>query len=354
MTPDTVGGVSKATTTSDSLFIGTESNILAYDVERNADLFYRETQDGVNAITVGKLSNQIKPLVIIGGNCSILGFDNEGNEVFWTVSGDNITSLALFDVDGDGLNELLVGSQDYEIRVFQNEEVKAEITEADKVSFLWPIQGKKFAYGLVNGTVGVYSGIKNRQWRVKTKNKVTSLCSFDLDHDGVPEVVTGWSNGTFNVRKLETGELVFKETIGSAVSGIITSDYRLDGKEQLMICSQSGEVRGYLPSTEIELVTMSESGIEKSQGIDQKVLEDLQQKKIELSNELKQLTSRLETIKTSGDIPLGALPLGTSLSYSLVPDALTSCVSLRVAVNTEVQIANIIAIDLGKIQYVCT
>ena len=31
--------------------------------------------------------NNGKPLVIVGGNCSIQGFDEEGDEKFWTVCG---------------------------------------------------------------------------------------------------------------------------------------------------------------------------------------------------------------------------------------------------------------------------
>ena len=42
--------------------------------------------DGVNGIVVGKLGEYESPLVLVGGNCSIQGFDYEGNDEFWTVS----------------------------------------------------------------------------------------------------------------------------------------------------------------------------------------------------------------------------------------------------------------------------
>ena len=344
--PEILGVTASATKQpADALFVGTESNLLAYDVERNADLFFRDMQDGVNALVVGKLAGHSRPLVIAGGNCSIMGFDQEGSEAFWSVTGDNIASLALCDVDGDGLFELLVGSDDFEIRVFRSEEVVTEITESEKVLFLTNVQGRKFAYGLSNGTVGVYSGSKTRLWRVKTKNKVAAVESFDLDKDGVPEVITGWANGAFNVRKLENGELIYKDNMGSAVVGIVKADYRLDGKEEVMICSEAGEVRGYLPSAEVELTAMSESGIEKAQALDQKTLEELQAKKVELAEELKQLGQKLAA-KGTGDAPVGALPAGTDLSYSLAADEVGCCVALRVEASTDVQIANIVAIDL--------
>ena len=43
----------------DYLFVGTPTNLLAYDVENNADLFYRDVQDGVNAITIGRLGELV-------------------------------------------------------------------------------------------------------------------------------------------------------------------------------------------------------------------------------------------------------------------------------------------------------
>ena len=39
------------------------------------------------------------------------------------MTGDNVCSLALCDVNMDGKNELVVGSEDFDIRVFQNDEL---------------------------------------------------------------------------------------------------------------------------------------------------------------------------------------------------------------------------------------
>jgi Ciliary BBSome complex subunit 2, C-terminal len=148
------------------------------------------------------------------------------------------------------------------------------------------------------------------------------------------------------VRKLENGETVFKETMGSAVASIVRADYRLDGKEEIMICAESGEVRGYLPA-DAELIAMTESGVQKAHDEDQKALQELQQGKTDLLNELAHLERRMASLKT-GDVLPGALPLGTNLTYSLVPDIEGACVQLRIEVSTEAQIANIIAIDLGE------
>ena len=90
----------------DLLFVGTPNNLLAYDVENNQDVFYKSVPDGVNAICVGVTARNVAPLVYVGGNCSIQGYDSRGDDVFWTVTGDNVLSLMIFDFDSDGENEV--------------------------------------------------------------------------------------------------------------------------------------------------------------------------------------------------------------------------------------------------------
>lgn len=38
----------------DVLLVGTETNLLAYDVENNSDIFYKDVSDGVNSLVYGK------------------------------------------------------------------------------------------------------------------------------------------------------------------------------------------------------------------------------------------------------------------------------------------------------------
>ena len=82
--------------------------------------------------------------------------------------------------------------------------------------------GTSFGYALANGTIGVYDKTsrvcliesdtrQNRPrvtpvdaprqvWRVKSKHTVTAIAGFDLDGDGQPELISGWSNGKIEVR----------------------------------------------------------------------------------------------------------------------------------------------------------
>ena len=231
----------------DALVVGTPTNLLAYDVENNSDLFYKDVADGANTVTIGRLGNRARPLAIVGGNCSLQGFDCEGNDPFWTVTGDNVTSLVLTDYNKNGRNELVVGSEDFEMRVFADDEIITEITETEAVTALTAVQDGRFGYALANGTVGVYEKT-TRWWRIKSKNQATAIHSYDLDGDGVKELITGWSSGKLDARNDKSGEVVFKDTLSSCVAGITEADYRLDGKMELITVTTDGEVRGYLPA----------------------------------------------------------------------------------------------------------
>lgn len=94
-----------------------------------------------------------------------------------------------------------------------------------------------------------------------------SIHAFDLDADGVVELITGWSNGKvgtqpagasrrpgpvfdslfplqIDARSERTGEVIFKDNLLSSVAGVVEGDYRLDGQQQLICTSVDGEGTG--------------------------------------------------------------------------------------------------------------
>ncbi|XP_040185084.1 Bardet-Biedl syndrome 2 protein isoform X1 [Rana temporaria] len=276
----------------DSLIVGTQTNLLAYDVHNNSDLFYKEIADGANSVVLGSLGDVSCPLAIIGGNCALQGFDCKGNDLFWTVTGDNVRSLALCDFDGDGKNELLVGSEDFDIRVFKEDELVAEMTETE------------------------------------SKNLAMSIHAFDLNSDGVCELITGWSNGKVDARSDRTGEVIFKDNFSSSIAGVVEGDYRMDGKTQLICCSTDGEVRGYLPSSQETAGSLMDTSAE------QELVRELSQKKQNLLLELKnyQENSKAES-RAQGSEPdgqMGVIPANTQLQTAL-----------SVTLGSEIQVAHV-------------
>ena len=81
---------------------------------------------------------------------------------------------------------------------------------------------------------------------MKSRHQPTCINSFDLTGDGVPELLSGWSNGKFEVRSEKTGETLFKESFGAPISSVLCADFRGNGREEVICITEDGEVKGYL------------------------------------------------------------------------------------------------------------
>lgn len=167
-------------------------------------------------------------MVVVGGNCSIYGYDYNNEERFWTVTGDNAGAIEFMDWDEDGEDELLVGSDDFYIRPFKREEMIFEINEQSKIAFLNRVNRCVFGFALNNGTYGIYHG-KKKLWQQKGKDKVTALVGVDFDLDGQMELVTGFSSGIIEARKHKSGEVIHKSTMKGSISKLFYYDFRMDG-----------------------------------------------------------------------------------------------------------------------------
>ncbi|KAL7978686.1 hypothetical protein Chor_013175 [Crotalus horridus] len=297
----------------DSLLVGTRTSLLAYDVHNNADLFYAGVPDGANSIAVGTLGDISCPLAIIGGNCSLQGFNYEGKDLFWT---------------------LIVGSEDFDIRVFKEDEIVAEMSETEIVTALTTMSPARFGYALANGTVGIYNQAA-RYWRIKvsmikletseqleypalknSKNQAMCISAFDINSDGVCELITGWSSGKIDARSDRTGEVIFKDNFASSIAGIVQGDYRMDGSTQLICCSVDGEVRGYLPEGQEVKGRLMDTSVE------QDLIRGLSQKKQNLLLELRNYEENSKQVELNTQVnemdgQRGVIPANTQLQTAL-------------------------------------
>ncbi len=55
----------------------------------------------------------------------------------------------------------------------------------------------------------------------QSKHQPICMARFDMNEDGVPDVITGWSSGKVDVRSSQTGNVIYKDTFSSTVAGIV-------------------------------------------------------------------------------------------------------------------------------------
>ncbi|CCI47571.1 unnamed protein product [Albugo candida] len=321
----------------DTLIIGTKSSILAYNVERNVDLFYKDLPDGVTALIFARIpmlqsGSTAENMIVVGGNCSIQGYNYLGNETLWTVTSDNVGALALCDISGQGQQELVVGTDDFEISTYQNDQIVHECTETSRVVALTSIEHQLFGYALQNGTVGVYRG-KNRAWRVKSNKEPTSLYSFDVNGDSEPELIIGWGNGKMEARKVANGELVHKYSLSASIAAIVSGDYQMDGTEQLICFVSDGQVHGYVAG-EIPVTSIQDQARQAENEISK-----LLQQKANLYAELRRLESGGSNVESGSTF---CIPASTQIRIENTTKRDSSNLELSVTTGNEAVIKMLI------------
>jgi len=100
------------------LLLGTATDLTAYDVLKNSDLFFRDLPDGVHALCCGRLAGRKQPVVFAGGACSISGLAGDGSDSFWAVTGAQVLALALVDGLDEGQPALVAGLDSGRIRIY--------------------------------------------------------------------------------------------------------------------------------------------------------------------------------------------------------------------------------------------
>ena len=234
----------------DGVYVGSASGLTRWDAATGTSRFEAGVQDGANCVVVcgrGVGAQGGPPLAVVGSNCALYGFDAAGEEVLWTVAGDDVRSVASLgerDGAGGGAAGMLVGTADHDIRAYRDEDVVMEVTEADVPIALRDLGGGVFGFGLANGMVGVYEKEK-RRWRLRGDGAAADVVAFDVDGDGVHEVACGWAGGAVEVRDAQEGHMRGGEVLSAAIAGLIVADYRLAGHAQLCCVTAEGEIRGY-------------------------------------------------------------------------------------------------------------
>ncbi|CAI5449364.1 unnamed protein product [Caenorhabditis angaria] len=223
----------------DYVVIGTDAHVICFDIHNNQTIFRKEVPDGVNCFAVGKIADN-QEAIYCGGNCCIWGFDREGNNIYWTVTGDVVTCMCICDYDSDGEKELIIGSPDFEIRIFKNDLMRTELMETDALISLTCVADEYFAYALANGTIGVYQR-DQRLWRIKSKNIVSAV--FRFPNDELMTVV--WKMGKVDTRLVKNGDVMSKDQTLSGQVQAAAISRNIDEKSQICVALGDGKVQSY-------------------------------------------------------------------------------------------------------------
>lgn len=171
-----------------------------------------------------------------------------------------------------------------------------------------------FAYTLSNGTVGVYERL-NRLWRVKSKNRATCLYRYDVNGDGVLELITGWQGGKVDGRNIKTGEVLFKDNFEHSIAGICEGDCCNSGRNELIVVSVTGEIRGYNPHSPRPMeITKTELNYE------QETVREYLERKQRLLLELKNYECNVKFVNSGAEVEdnqFGAIPAKTRLQTAI-------------------------------------
>ena len=86
------------------------------------------------------------------------------------------------------------------------------------------------AYASENGTIGIYSKLE-RLWRVKSKSVATCQALFPAGN----ALITGWRNGRWEIRRVKSGEILFKSQMDTAIAAILVGDFQREANSVLIV-----------------------------------------------------------------------------------------------------------------------
>ncbi|KAM7282679.1 Bardet-Biedl syndrome 2 protein homolog [Ixodes scapularis] len=131
-------------------------------------------------------------------------------------------------------------------------------------------------------------------------------------------------------RHVTTGEVVFRDAFPHGVAGIVQADYCGDGREELIVCSVNGEVRGYLPTT----AELRQQIVDAT--FEQDTVRELSQKKQMLQLEMRNYEGQAKTAsgtpKGTTDQRYGTISAATQLKTLLAINSGTADISPHVEV----------------------
>nr|CAI39046.1 BBS2, putative [Paramecium tetraurelia] len=257
------------------LVMASENTLTVHDVENNFDQCFIEVQDGINTLAIGQYYNgdSLQELIFVGGNCSLQGFNVQGEEIYWNVASDEVAALCVFGFDNE--NYIVIGTTDNCVRLLRGVDIVFQFnTQSLPVSFAGIIYFDQtyLLTGMENGSIKLHRQQLELWHNSEDQEKIFKLICNDENH-----FIVGRRNGQIELRSLMTGQLIQKLNLDEQLSGMLYSDLRGVGVNQIIAISKQGNVRGYT------VVDKDADNLNLSQS---RILTELTQKKQELMQQM--------------------------------------------------------------------
>ncbi|CRK86559.1 CLUMA_CG000236, isoform A [Clunio marinus] len=348
----TAGKLSKSSE-NDYLAIGSDTNILVYQVNDNLEVFFKEITEGVLCMIIGTTDDRAGPMLFCGSKQTVRGFNEHGDEILWIVTSCFVNSIELFDFNRDNELEIILGCENEKIKIYKNDKFIRELNESGPIKKVIKINSL-LAFILKNGTIGIYEG-HVRLWRIKAKSTASSAASYDILGTGHMQLVIGWESGKIDVRDPRSGDVLMKMMSSNKIIGLLVTDYRGLGSNELISISEQGDIQGYMTSS-INLAPISAcdgSQISEMLNLKQNLLTEL----IHYENNLRvndALTSAsddsLTTVKQLRAVAndFAIIPANTRLSIGISADEIKkSSVEVSISTNNSTIIKAVIVFTDG-------
>lgn len=318
----------------DFIGIGSGNSIQVYNAYENVSQFYKKLDYSITTLTAGFVALGTESWLICGGGNALTGFDMDGKEVYWNVSSDTINTTCLADLTNRTRNQVVIGTDDGMMSVFDAEELVDTRNETSPVLLLVQLNATHVSYATENGTIGVYKNLE-RLWRIKSKTIAACQTAYKVG-TMVEGVLTGWMNGRWELRRLTGGEMCAKGDLQSSIGGIVTGSFSHSHHESVMIVDAQGEMEIFTPLNEVK---QSESSQKQEMEIVRKLTSQQEALKMEV-NSLKP-DKGLGNLSIGERAQRGIIPVGTEINARLkhAPDG---------RLLAEVEVTNDLVIFLGK------
>jgi len=200
-----------------------------------------QTDNWVRSVYACDVDGDGKNEVVVGSEDKCIYLLGQDGKLRWKYqAGDKIFQIYAVDIDNDGRIEILAGSEDRGIYVLDSGgllRARYEMPDFVRSIYACDIDGDgavEIVAGCFDNCVYVLDSQGREKWHYRTKDKVRAVRTEDIDGDGQIEVMAG--SGDRNLYVLDShGALKWQYETDHWVRSICPSDVNLDGEREVLI-----------------------------------------------------------------------------------------------------------------------